>query len=126
MDRLLVCAVYWIVANRYHTGQASRGYAKLSQLACMGYNPGLAGWANERGSGEQAAAARLLAARGAAKSDCSGRAGHKLAKRRTFTIGTVPVTWPYWHRTLRVPHDWEQHRACTRGNRRDRTEHRNF
>jgi hypothetical protein len=63
MDRLLICAAYWIVANRYHSGQASTGYAKLSQLARMQYNPGLASWEHTRGSEERAAAARLLARR---------------------------------------------------------------
>ena len=63
MDRLLICAAYWIVANRYHSGQASKGYAKLSQLARMHYSPGLASWEKARGSDERAAAARLLARR---------------------------------------------------------------
>jgi hypothetical protein len=60
MDRLLVCAAYYICANRYHSGQASKGYEKLSQLARMNYNPGLAGWEHERGSEERNAAAALL------------------------------------------------------------------
>lgn len=63
MDRLLICAAYWIVANRYHSGQSSKGYAKLSQLGRMGYNPGLASWEHERRSEEREAAARLLARR---------------------------------------------------------------
>jgi hypothetical protein len=63
MDRLLVCAAYWIVANRYHSGQSGRGYAKLSQLARMGYNPGGASWQKQRGSEERQAAAQLLARR---------------------------------------------------------------
>jgi hypothetical protein len=42
VDRFLTCAAYWIIASRYHTGQWSKGYAKLSQLSRMGYNPGLA------------------------------------------------------------------------------------
>jgi GH24 family phage-related lysozyme (muramidase) len=63
MDRLLMCAAYWIVANRYHSGQSSKGYAKLSQLARMGYCPGLASWEHKRGSEEREAAARLLARR---------------------------------------------------------------
>jgi len=63
MDRFLICAAYWICASRHHSGQWSRGYAKLSQLARIGYNPGLASWENERGSEERAAAARLLARR---------------------------------------------------------------
>ena len=60
MDRFLICAAYWICANRYHSGQWSRGYAKLSQLSRMGYNPGRASWANEKGSDERTAAAALL------------------------------------------------------------------
>ena len=60
MDRFLVCAAYWIVASRYHSGQWSRGYAKLSQLSRIGYNPGLASWEHRRGSEERQAAATLL------------------------------------------------------------------
>jgi hypothetical protein len=63
MDRMLTCAAYWIVASRYHSGQWSKGYAKLSQLARIHYNPGRASWENERGSEERSAAARLLARR---------------------------------------------------------------
>ncbi|MGP0076212.1 MAG: hypothetical protein ACLPWF_30185 [Bryobacteraceae bacterium] len=63
MDRFLTCAAYWIVASRWHTGQSSKGYAKLSQLARIHYNPGLATWASQRGSEERAAAASLLARR---------------------------------------------------------------
>jgi hypothetical protein len=63
MDRLIICAAYWIVASRYHSGQWSRGYEKLSQLSRMGYNPGLASWRNDRGSEERRAAATLLARR---------------------------------------------------------------
>ncbi len=63
MERLLTCAAYWIVASRHHGGQWSRGYAKLSQLSRMGYDPGLASWEKTRGSEERAAAARLLARR---------------------------------------------------------------
>ena len=43
--------------------QGSKGYAKLSQLSRIGYNPDLAPWENQRGSDERAAAARLLARR---------------------------------------------------------------
>jgi len=60
MDRFLVCAAYYVCANRYHSGQASEGYAKLCQLARMSYNPGLASWQNERGSEKRNAAAALL------------------------------------------------------------------
>jgi hypothetical protein len=61
MDRFLTCAAYWIIASRYHGGQSSKGYAKLSQLARMQYDPGRASWENRRGSEERDAAARLLA-----------------------------------------------------------------
>lgn len=60
MDRFLTCSAYWIIASRYHTGQWSKGYAKLSQLTRIGYRPGLANWSKERGSEERSAAARLL------------------------------------------------------------------
>jgi hypothetical protein len=63
MDRLLTCAAYWIVASRHHSGQSSEGYARLSQLARIGYNPGLASWSNRRGSEERSAAASLLSRR---------------------------------------------------------------
>jgi hypothetical protein len=53
-------AAYWIVASRYHTGQWSRGYAKLSQLSRMRYDPGLATWQHQHGSEERQAAAALL------------------------------------------------------------------
>ncbi len=61
MDRFLVCAAYHICASRHHSGQWSKGYAKLSQLARMGYDPGpLASWENEKHSEERQAAAALL------------------------------------------------------------------
>ena len=63
MDRMLICAAYWIVANRRHSGQWSKGYEKLSQLSRIGYNPGLASWEHKRGSEERNAAANLLARR---------------------------------------------------------------
>jgi hypothetical protein len=60
MNRFLTCAAYWIVASRHHGGQWSNGYAKLTQLSRLGYNPGLASWENQRGSEERGAAAALL------------------------------------------------------------------
>ncbi len=60
---MLICAAYWIVANRRHSGQWSKGYAKLSQLTRIGYNPGLASWEHKRSSDERNAAATLLARR---------------------------------------------------------------
>jgi hypothetical protein len=63
MDRFLIAAAFHIVASRHHSGQNSKGYAKLSQLSRMGYNPGLASWANDKASEERQEAARLLAKR---------------------------------------------------------------
>ena len=60
MDKFEICAAYKIVAERYHSGQASRGYEKLSQLARMGYREGLASWREEKHSPERNAAATLL------------------------------------------------------------------
>jgi hypothetical protein len=60
MDTMLTAAAYWICASRHHSGQWSRGYEKLSQLSRIGYSPGLASWANEKGSDERNAAAELL------------------------------------------------------------------
>jgi hypothetical protein len=63
VDRFLVAAAFHIVASRHHSGQNSKGYANLSQLARMGYNPGLASWASENWSEERQEAARLIAMR---------------------------------------------------------------
>jgi hypothetical protein len=41
MDRFDVCSAYYIVASRYHSGQWSKGYRKLSQLVRMGFRPSL-------------------------------------------------------------------------------------
>jgi hypothetical protein len=60
MDRFLVCAAYWIVCSRWHGGQNSHAYKKLSHFARMRYEPGLASWAESRGSDERQAAAALL------------------------------------------------------------------
>jgi len=60
MDRFLTCAAYWTIANRYHSGQWSRGYAKLSQLSRIGYDPGPASFEHRRDSDERLAAAALL------------------------------------------------------------------
>jgi hypothetical protein len=60
MDRFMIAAAYWICASKRHSGQGSKGYAKLSQLARIGYNPGLASWEHQRGSEERQAAATLL------------------------------------------------------------------
>lgn len=59
-DRFIVAAAYWIVASRWHGGQNSVGYAKLSQLSRMRYDPGRASFAERRGSEERDAAAELL------------------------------------------------------------------
>ena len=40
-DRFDICGAYWLFYSRYHEGQDSYGYRKLSQLVRMNYNPGL-------------------------------------------------------------------------------------
>lgn len=60
MDRLLICEAFSYVAQRYHSGQNSKGYAKLSQLSRIGYRPGLGNAWEQRGSDERNAAAALL------------------------------------------------------------------
>ena len=40
-DRFDICGAYWLFYSRYHGGQNSHGYRKLSQLARMKYNPGV-------------------------------------------------------------------------------------
>lgn len=40
MDRWFVAAAYYICASRHHSGQWSKGYAKLSQLSRIGFEPG--------------------------------------------------------------------------------------
>lgn len=42
-DRFHVCHAYYYVACRYHSGQASKGYAILSRLSLLGFRPGLQG-----------------------------------------------------------------------------------
>ena len=59
-DRMVIAAAYWIVCSRWHGGMGSKGYEKLSQLARMKYEPGLASWEHEKWSEERSAAARLL------------------------------------------------------------------
>lgn len=63
MDRFAICAAYYIIASRYHTGQDSKGYAKLSQVSRCGWQPGRGGWDRRRGSEERNAAAALLRSR---------------------------------------------------------------
>lgn len=41
MDRFLIVAAYYLVASRWHSGQWSKGYRKLSQCARMGFKPGI-------------------------------------------------------------------------------------
>jgi hypothetical protein len=60
MDRILICEAFHYVASRMHSGQNSRGYAKLSQLSRIGFRPGLGNSWKERGSEERNAAAELL------------------------------------------------------------------
>lgn len=60
MDRYLICAAFYIIGSRWHSGQASTGYRKLCQA---GKHLRLAESAWRRGSDERAEAARLLWAR---------------------------------------------------------------
>jgi len=62
MDRFLICAAYYLVASRYHSGQWSKGYRKLSQCVRVGFKPGLL-FGQHKGSEERDAAASLLWAR---------------------------------------------------------------
>jgi len=39
MDRFAIVAAYHYVASRYHSGQWSKGYRKLSQCARMRFRP---------------------------------------------------------------------------------------
>lgn len=41
MNRFAICGAYWLIANRYHSGQWSKGYEILSRLALLGFKPGL-------------------------------------------------------------------------------------
>lgn len=55
-DRFEICAAYYIIAERYHSGQWSKGYSILSRLSRMGYRPTLGGFEQ----GDRDAAASLL------------------------------------------------------------------
>jgi hypothetical protein len=37
-----ICLAYWAFASRFHEGQSSRGYAILSRLALLRFEPGAA------------------------------------------------------------------------------------
>jgi hypothetical protein len=60
MDRILICEAFHYAASQFHSGQNSKGYAKLSQLDRIGFRPGLGNAFKERGSDERNAAAALL------------------------------------------------------------------
>lgn len=60
MDRWLVAAAYYIVCSRWHGGQNSHGYKKLSQLKRMRFRPGMASWEKDKSSPERNEAALLL------------------------------------------------------------------
>lgn len=59
MDRFEICAAYYLVASRYHSGQWSKGYRKLSQADRLGFHPGPM-FGQCKGSDERNAAASLL------------------------------------------------------------------
>ena len=58
-DRFLTVAAYYLIASRYHSGQWSKGYRKLSQCVIMGFKPGPL-FGVYKGSEERNAAACLL------------------------------------------------------------------
>jgi hypothetical protein len=60
MDRILICEAFHYAASQFHSGQGSKGYAKLSQLSRMGFRPGLGNAWKQKGSDERNAAAELL------------------------------------------------------------------
>lgn len=39
-SRFDVVAAYYVIASRYHSGQSSKGYRKLSQCTIVGFRPG--------------------------------------------------------------------------------------
>ena len=59
-DRMTVVAAYYLIASRYHSGQWSKGYRKLSQCDRLGFRPGLS---FEQDPDVRDAAAALLRAR---------------------------------------------------------------
>jgi hypothetical protein len=59
MDRFEICAAYYLVASRWHSGQWSKGYRKLSQAVRLGFKPGPI-FGERKGSEERNAAAALL------------------------------------------------------------------
>ena len=60
MDRILICEAFHYVASRFHSGQASKGNAKLSQLSRIGFRPGLGSAFCQKNSDERNAAAELI------------------------------------------------------------------
>lgn len=58
-DRFDTVSAYYLVASRWHSGQTSKGYRKLSQCCRMGFRPGPM-FGQFKGSEERSAAARLL------------------------------------------------------------------
>jgi hypothetical protein len=60
MDRILICEAFHYVASRYHGGQASKGYEKLSQLSRIGFRPGLGNAFRQKDSDQRNAAAELI------------------------------------------------------------------
>ena len=61
-DRFATVSAYYLVASRWHSGQASKGYQKLSQCVRMGFRPGPL-FGQFKGSEERNEAALLLWAR---------------------------------------------------------------
>jgi hypothetical protein len=60
LDRILICEEFRYAAERFHSGQNSKGYEKLCQLDRIGFRPGVGNAWSEKGSDERNAAAALL------------------------------------------------------------------
>jgi hypothetical protein len=58
MDRFMICSAFYIVAERYHSGQWSKGYSVLSRLARLRFQPARS--YDRKYSEERSEAARLL------------------------------------------------------------------
>jgi hypothetical protein len=59
-SRFLVCAAFKYAAECFHSGQWSKGYAKLCQLDRIGYREGLGNCWKQKESPERNEAALLL------------------------------------------------------------------
>ena len=58
-NRFDTVSAYYLIASRYHSGQASNGYSILSRCVNIGFRPGPL-FGEYKGSNERNAAAALL------------------------------------------------------------------